>query len=80
LIRAVVDIARGLEKKTIGEIIGDEETVRALTRLGVDYGQGYHLGRPGPRTRYSLPPRRGTAPGRRLSAGWALSLGADDLG
>jgi diguanylate cyclase (GGDEF)-like protein len=48
LIRAVVDIARGLEKKTVAEIVGDDETVQLLTELGVDYGQGYHLGRPAP--------------------------------
>ncbi len=33
-------------KKTIAEHVGDEETVRLLTGLGVDYGQGYHLGPP----------------------------------
>jgi EAL domain-containing protein (putative c-di-GMP-specific phosphodiesterase class I) len=48
LIGAVVDIAHGLKKKTIAEIVRDDQTVRLLTRLGVDYGQGYHLGRPQP--------------------------------
>jgi diguanylate cyclase (GGDEF)-like protein/PAS domain S-box-containing protein len=48
VIEAVVAIARGLGKKTIAEYVGDEETVRLLTRLGVDYGQGFHHGRPGP--------------------------------
>jgi diguanylate cyclase (GGDEF)-like protein/PAS domain S-box-containing protein len=48
LIRAVVDIARGLEKKTVAEIVGDDETVALLAELGVHYGQGYHLGRPAP--------------------------------
>jgi EAL domain-containing protein (putative c-di-GMP-specific phosphodiesterase class I) len=62
LIRAVVDIACGLEKKTIGEIIGDDETVSVLTRLGVDYGQGYHLGRPGPLDEvFAAAPTRRTA-------------------
>jgi diguanylate cyclase (GGDEF)-like protein/PAS domain S-box-containing protein len=48
LIRAIVDIARGLEKHTIAEYVSDEETVALLARIGVDYGQGYHLGRPAP--------------------------------
>ena len=48
VIQAVVGIARGLAKATIAEFVGDDETVRLLTRLGVDYGQGYHLGRPAP--------------------------------
>ena len=48
LIRAAVDIARGLGKKTIAEYVGDEATVELLRQLGVDYAQGFHLGRPGP--------------------------------
>lgn len=46
VIKAIVDIARGMGKQTIAEFVGDDETVRLLTRLGVDYGQGYHLGMP----------------------------------
>jgi diguanylate cyclase (GGDEF)-like protein len=48
LIKALVDIAHGMGKSTIAESVGDEETVRLLTRLGVDYGQGHHLGIPSP--------------------------------
>jgi diguanylate cyclase (GGDEF)-like protein/PAS domain S-box-containing protein len=48
LIKAVVDIATGMGKKTIAEYVGDQKTVELLTRLGVDYGQGFHLGRPMP--------------------------------
>lgn len=46
--RAVVDIARGLGSRTIAEFVGDEQTVKLLRELGVDYGQGFHLGLPGP--------------------------------
>jgi EAL domain-containing protein (putative c-di-GMP-specific phosphodiesterase class I) len=48
IVESVVGIAQGLEKKTIAEFVGDEETVRALNRLGVDFAQGYHTGRPAP--------------------------------
>jgi EAL domain-containing protein (putative c-di-GMP-specific phosphodiesterase class I) len=48
LISAVVQIARGMGKHTIAEFVDDQETVEVLTRLGVDYGQGYFLGRPEP--------------------------------
>jgi len=48
LISAVVQIARGMGKYTIAEFVGDRETVEVLTELGVDYGQGYFLGRPEP--------------------------------
>jgi diguanylate cyclase (GGDEF)-like protein/PAS domain S-box-containing protein len=48
LISAVVQIARGMGKRTIAEFVDRPETVEVLTRLGVDYGQGFHLGRPAP--------------------------------
>ena len=48
LVQAVVDIARGLGTQTVAEFVGDDETVELLRQLGVDYGQGYHLGRPAP--------------------------------
>jgi diguanylate cyclase (GGDEF)-like protein/PAS domain S-box-containing protein len=46
LVQAVVDIARGLGTQTVAEFVGDDATVTLLRQLGVDYGQGYHLGRP----------------------------------
>ena len=46
VVRSIVDIARGLGAETIAEFVGDDATVARLTELGVDYGQGYHLGRP----------------------------------
>jgi EAL domain-containing protein (putative c-di-GMP-specific phosphodiesterase class I) len=48
VIEAVVNIARGMGTQTVAEFVGDDETVELLRRLGVDYGQGFHLGRPGP--------------------------------
>jgi diguanylate cyclase (GGDEF)-like protein/PAS domain S-box-containing protein len=48
LIRAAVDIARGLGKRTIAEYVGDDDTVELLRQLGVDYGQGFHIGEPQP--------------------------------
>ncbi len=48
VVRAVVDIARGLGSETVAEFVGDDATVSLLRELGVDYGQGYHLGMPGP--------------------------------
>jgi len=44
----MVDVARGLDRKTIAEFVQDEETLQMLRSLGVDYGQGYYLGRPEP--------------------------------
>jgi|GEM_PF-757103 len=46
VVQAVVSIAHGLHTRTIAEFVGDDATIELLRRLGVDYGQGYHLGRP----------------------------------
>ncbi len=46
LITAIVEVVNGLGKRTIAELVGDDDTARVLQRLGVDYGQGFHLGRP----------------------------------
>lgn len=48
VVQSVVNIARGLGAKTVAEFVGDDATVQRLRELGVDYGQGYHLGRPRP--------------------------------
>jgi diguanylate cyclase (GGDEF)-like protein/PAS domain S-box-containing protein len=46
MVRAMNDIAHALGKETIAEFVENEETFEKLVELGVDYGQGYHLGRP----------------------------------
>jgi diguanylate cyclase (GGDEF)-like protein/PAS domain S-box-containing protein len=48
VVQAVVQIARGLGKQTIAEFVEDEATIEVLERFGVDYAQGYHVGRPAP--------------------------------
>ncbi|HEX6782295.1 MAG TPA: EAL domain-containing protein [Solirubrobacterales bacterium] len=45
-VKAIVQIARGLGKRTIAEFVEDEETRTMLQEYGVDMAQGYHLGRP----------------------------------
>ena len=46
MVRSVVELARGLGKQTVAEWVGDEATVELLREMGVDFGQGYHLGVP----------------------------------
>jgi EAL domain-containing protein (putative c-di-GMP-specific phosphodiesterase class I) len=46
MVRAMNDIAHALGKKTIAEFVENEEAFQILIELGVDFGQGYHLGRP----------------------------------
>ena len=52
VIQAVVDIARGLGKRTVAEMVGDEETMTLVRNLGVDFVQGFHIGRPAPLARW----------------------------
>jgi diguanylate cyclase (GGDEF)-like protein/PAS domain S-box-containing protein len=46
MVRAMNDIAHALGKKTIAEFVEDEDCYRLLCEYGVDYAQGFHLGRP----------------------------------
>jgi len=46
VVEAVVRLADGFSLKTVGEGVEDEQTLRLLGALGVDYAQGYHIGRP----------------------------------
>jgi EAL domain-containing protein (putative c-di-GMP-specific phosphodiesterase class I) len=45
-VKAIVQIAHGLGKRTVAEFVGDDATLRLLGRFGVDFAQGYHTGRP----------------------------------
>jgi PAS domain S-box-containing protein len=48
LVKAVVNLAHGFGKQTIAEGVEDEESVDLLRDYGVDFAQGYYLGRPAP--------------------------------
>jgi EAL domain-containing protein (putative c-di-GMP-specific phosphodiesterase class I) len=46
IVKAMVDIAKGMGLKTIAEFVENADTAALLRQLGVDYSQGYHHGRP----------------------------------
>ncbi|MCP5180338.1 MAG: EAL domain-containing protein [Pseudomonadales bacterium] len=46
IVRAVVDIARIMGRKTVAEFVGDEATFNLIRDLGIDYAQGFHVGKP----------------------------------
>lgn len=48
LVQALVQISKGMGKFTVAEQVEDEETLELLRDYGVDFVQGYHLGRPRP--------------------------------
>lgn len=47
-VKALTDVARGLGKTTIAEFVENAATLELLESFGVDFAQGYHIGRPGP--------------------------------
>jgi diguanylate cyclase (GGDEF)-like protein len=47
-VEAVVTVARGLNMLTIAEYVDREALVTKLAEMGVDRGQGFHLGKPRP--------------------------------
>ncbi|MEO7745843.1 MAG: amino acid permease [Actinomycetota bacterium] len=48
VVTSLVQIARQLGKQTVAEFVEDQPTLDLLTDLGVDFAQGYHIGRPAP--------------------------------
>ena len=47
-VKAITEVARGMGIKTIGEFVETEEILVFLKKFGVDYAQGYLIGRPAP--------------------------------
>ncbi len=45
-VKAIIQLCRDLDIRTIAEMIETEAAVRVLAGLGVDYGQGYLFGKP----------------------------------
>ena len=48
IVSALVEVCAGLGIKTVAEFVGDQATMDIVRELGVDFAQGYHLGRPQP--------------------------------
>lgn len=46
MVRAMNDIGHALSKETVAEFVEDEAGFALLREIGVDYGQGFFLGRP----------------------------------
>ena len=48
MVKAITDVARAMHIKTTAEFVEKPEIIKALTVIGVDYGQGYIFGKPSP--------------------------------
>jgi len=53
-VRMMVDLAQTFSVKTVAEMVGSREDADLLTRLGVDYLQGFMFGVPAPSPKVSL--------------------------
>jgi EAL domain-containing protein (putative c-di-GMP-specific phosphodiesterase class I) len=58
IVKAIVQIAVGLGKQTIAEFVQDDATVDLLREYGVNFAQGYHVGKPAPLTELRVSLRR----------------------
>lgn len=54
LVRALVEVSRGMGKQTVAEQVEDARTLDLLREYGVDFVQGHYLGRPRPLERSDL--------------------------
>jgi EAL domain-containing protein (putative c-di-GMP-specific phosphodiesterase class I) len=45
-VKALIDVAKGLGRKTIAEFVENDAILSLLKEYGVDYAQGYFVGRP----------------------------------
>jgi EAL domain-containing protein (putative c-di-GMP-specific phosphodiesterase class I) len=48
VVQALVGVVAGMGRQTVAEFVGDSQTLEMLGRYGVDYAQGFALGRPRP--------------------------------
>jgi len=48
LVRAISDVGKAMGKKTIAEFVESDAVARRVRELGIDYVQGFGVGRPAP--------------------------------
>ena len=48
VVETIVEFAKKLGKKTIAEYVHSRDIYDIVKKLGVDYAQGYYLGKPNP--------------------------------
>jgi diguanylate cyclase (GGDEF)-like protein len=47
-VQSISMLAHDLDMQTIGEYVEDQEVLEAVVSAGIDFAQGYHIGRPSP--------------------------------
>jgi EAL domain-containing protein (putative c-di-GMP-specific phosphodiesterase class I) len=55
MVEMIVHVAKVMGKRTIAEFVESEAVLAALREIGVDYAQGYAIGKPAPFETMVLP-------------------------
>lgn len=48
LVRSIIQVIQALGKKAVAEYVENQEILEILKEMGIDFVQGYHIGRPAP--------------------------------
>jgi EAL domain-containing protein (putative c-di-GMP-specific phosphodiesterase class I) len=46
LVRSITEMGHFLNKKIVAEFVSSPEILEVVSSIGVDYAQGFHIGRP----------------------------------
>lgn len=56
-VQAIQTVAKSLGKKTVAEFVENEEIIQELRKLGVNYSQGYFIGKPAGEDQFKVSPK-----------------------
>ena len=48
MVETIVELAHKLNVETIAEFVSSEEILVIIKEIGIDYAQGFHMGKPEP--------------------------------
>lgn len=48
LVKSMIEVIQAIGKKAVAEYVENEALLKILINMGIDYAQGYHIGRPQP--------------------------------
>lgn len=57
MVKSISDITSAMGKQTVAEFVEDEGALKLLAEFGIDYGQGFYLGRPETKINFTTTPQ-----------------------
>ncbi len=58
MVKSINDMGHVLGKQTIAEFVENDDILKKLQEIGVDYAQGYGVGKPRPLAERAVPARK----------------------